>query len=54
MASLSIDGHVEGWFAEDTAARFRAYGWHVIFEGIDGHDPQAIDAAVREARTGQR
>lgn len=46
---ISIDGHVEGWFAEDTAARFRAYGWHVI-EGIDGHDPQAIDAAVREAK----
>ena len=46
---ISIDGHVEGWFAEDTAARFRAYGWHVI-KGIDGHDPQAIDAAVREAK----
>ncbi|BDH46957.1 transketolase [Salmonella enterica subsp. enterica serovar Choleraesuis] len=46
---ISIDGHVEGWFSEDTAARFRAYGWHVI-EGIDGHDPQAIDAAVREAK----
>lgn len=46
---ISIDGHVEGWFAEDTAARFRAYGWHVI-EGIDGHDPQVIDAAVREAK----
>lgn len=46
---ISIDGHVEGWFAEDTADRFRAYGWHVI-EGIDGHDPQAIDAAVREAK----
>ncbi|HIE9047065.1 TPA: transketolase [Klebsiella variicola subsp. variicola] len=46
---ISIDGHVEGWFAEDTAARFRAYGWHVI-EGIDGHDPDAVDAAVREAK----
>ncbi len=47
---ISIDGHVEGWFAEDTAARFRAYGWHVI-EGVDGHDPEAVDAAVREAKS---
>ena len=46
---ISIDGHVEGWFADDTAARFRAYGWHVI-DGIDGHDSQAIDAAVQEAK----
>lgn len=47
---ISIDSHVEGWFAEDTAARFRAYGWHVI-EGVDGHDPEAVDAAVREAKS---
>lgn len=47
---ISIDGHVEGWFAEDTAARFRAYGWHVI-EGVDGHDPEAVDAAAREAKS---
>ena len=47
---ISIDGHVEGWFAEDTAARFRAYSWHVI-EGVDGHDPEAVDAAVREAKS---
>lgn len=47
---ISIDGHVEGWFAEDTAARFRAYGWHVI-EGVDGHDPEEVDAAVREAKS---
>ena len=47
---ISIDGHVEGWFAEDTAARFRAYGWHDI-EGVDGHDPEAVDAAVREAKS---
>ncbi|ADU70525.1 transketolase [Pantoea sp. At-9b] len=46
---ISIDGHVEGWFSEDTAARFRAYGWHVI-EGVDGHDAAAVDAAVREAK----
>ena len=47
---ISIDGNVEGWFSEDTAARFRAYGWHVI-EGIDGHNPEAVDAAVREAKS---
>ena len=47
---ISIEGHVEGWFAEDTAARFRAYGWHVI-EGVDGHDPEEVDAAVREAKS---
>lgn len=47
---ISIDGHVEGWFDEDTAARFRAYGWHVI-EGVDGHDPEEVDAAVREAKS---
>lgn len=46
---ISIDGHVDGWFSEDTAARFRAYGWHVI-DGIDGHNSQAVDAAVREAK----
>ncbi len=46
---ISIDGHVEGWFSEDTAARFRAYGWHVI-DGIDGHHPQSVDAAIREAK----
>lgn len=47
---ISIDGHVEGWFSEDTAARFRAYGWHVI-DGIDGHNPEAIEAAVCEAKS---
>ncbi|MEQ1657592.1 MAG: transketolase [Hylemonella sp.] len=46
---ISIDGHVEGWFTDDTPARFRAYGWHVI-PGVDGHDPAAIDRAITEAR----
>ncbi len=46
---ISIDGHVEGWFSDDTPARFRAYGWHVI-PGVDGHDPVAIDRAIAEAR----
>jgi transketolase len=47
---ISIDGHIEGWFAEDTAARFRAYGWHVV-DGVDGHDPQAVNAAILEAKS---
>ncbi|QIT54207.1 transketolase [Aquisalimonas sp. 2447] len=46
---ISIDGKVEGWFTEDTPARFRAYGWHVVAD-VDGHDSEAVDAAIREAR----
>ena len=46
---ISIDGHVQGWFADDTPRRFEAYGWHVISD-VDGHDPAAVDAALREAR----
>jgi len=46
---ISIDGHVEGWFTDDTAKRFEAYHWHVI-RGIDGHDPDAVKAAIEEAR----
>ncbi len=45
---ISIDGKVEGWFTEDTAARFRAYGWQVI-EDVDGHDSASIAAAIDEA-----
>lgn len=46
---ISIDGHVEGWFTDDTAARFESYGWHVI-RGVDGHDAEAIKAAIDAAR----
>ncbi len=46
---ISIDGEVSGWFTDDTPARFEAYGWHVIRE-VDGHDPQAIHAALEQAR----
>ncbi len=42
---ISIDGHIEGWYTDDTAKRFEAYGWHVV-PGVDGHDSAAIDAAV--------
>ncbi|QDX96333.1 transketolase [Pectobacterium carotovorum subsp. carotovorum] len=46
---ISIDGHVEGWFTDDTAARFEAYGWHVV-RGVDGHDADAIKRAIGEAQ----
>ncbi len=46
---ISIDGHVEGWFTDDTPKRFEAYGWHVI-PAVDGHDSAALDAAVRAAK----
>ena len=46
---ISIDGHVEGWFTDDTPARFEAYGWHVI-RNIDGHDASAVAAAVEQAK----
>src|SRR5450830_1486818 len=46
---ISIDGHVQGWFTDDTPKRFEAYGWHVI-PAVDGHDSAALDAAVRAAK----
>lgn len=46
---ISIDGEVEGWFADDTAKRFEAYNWHVI-RHVDGHDAAAINAAIEEAK----
>ena len=46
---ISIDGHVEGWFTDNTPARFEAYGWHVVRD-VDGHDSEAVRAAIDEAR----
>ena len=46
---ISIDGEVTGWFAEDVAKRFQAYGWHVI-DGIDGHNPEAVSKAIIQAQ----
>ena len=46
---ISIDGHVEGWFSDDTPKRFEAYGWNVI-RAVDGHDVDAVDAAIRAAK----
>ncbi|WP_022941616.1 transketolase [Psychromonas hadalis] len=45
---ISIDGDVEGWFTDDTPARFTAYGWHVI--EVDGHNPEQIKAAILDAQ----
>jgi transketolase len=46
---ISIDGHVDGWFTDDTPKRFDAYGWNVITH-VDGHDPSALDSAIQAAR----
>jgi transketolase len=46
---ISIDGHVQGWFSDDTPKRFEAYGWNVI-AGVDGHDAQQLDAAITAAK----
>lgn len=46
---ISIDGHVEGWFTDDTPKRFEAYGWNVI-RAVDGHDVSAVDAAITQAK----
>jgi transketolase len=51
---ISIDGHVEHWFTDDTPKRFEAYGWRVI-RNVDGHDIQAIESALRRAgKSGDR
>jgi len=47
---ISIDGHVEGWFTDDTAKRFEAYGWHVVRD-VDGHNADAINKAIHEAKS---
>ena len=46
--NISIDGHIDGWYTDDTVKRFEAYGWHVV--SVDGHDPEAINAAVTAAK----
>jgi transketolase len=46
---ISIDGHVEGWFTDDTCKRFEAYGWHVI-PNVNGHDPEALHKAIEAAK----
>jgi transketolase len=46
---ISIDGHVDGWFTDDTPKRFEAYGWHVV-ANVNGHDPEALHAAIEAAK----
>ena len=46
---ISIDGHIEHWYTDDTAKRFEAYGWNVI-AGVDGHDVVALEAAIQKAK----
>jgi transketolase len=46
---ISIDGHVGGWFTDNTPKRFEAYGWHVIAD-VEGHDPEALNAAINAAK----
>jgi len=50
---ISIDGEVHGWFTDDTPQRFAAYGWHVV-PHVDGHDPEAIEAAIQQAKAAGR
>jgi transketolase len=50
---ISIDGHVEGWFADDTPKRFEAYGWNVI-RAVDGHDVDAVAAAIGAAKQARK
>jgi transketolase len=46
---ISIDGHIEGWYTDDTAKRFESYGWHAIRD-VDGHNPDEIEKAIEEAQ----
>ncbi len=46
---ISIDGHVEGWFTDDTPKRFEAYGWNVI-RAVEGNNVDAVDAAITQAK----
>jgi len=45
---ISIDGHIEGWYTDDTVKRFEAYGWHVL--SVDGHNPDEINKAISLAK----
>jgi len=46
---ISIDGNVEGWFTDDTPARFESYGWHVVRD-VDGHNPDEIKQAIKQGQ----
>src|SRR4030066_265022 len=46
---ISMHGHIENWYPDDTAKRFEAYGWHVI-ANVDGHDVVALEEAIQKAK----
>ncbi len=46
--NISIDGHIDAWYTDDTVKRFEAYNWHVV--SVDGHDPDAINKAIEESK----
>ncbi len=46
---ISIDGETSGWFTDNTAERFRSYGWHVL-DSVDGHDAESISTAIKSAQ----
>src|SRR4030065_594407 len=46
--NISIDGHVDGWFTDDTPQRFESSGWHVV--QVNGHDPEAVNAAINAGK----
>ena len=48
--NISIDGHTDDWFGDDTPKRFEAYGWHVIRD-VDGHNADAVNKAIHEAKS---
>ncbi len=50
---ISIDGHVEGWFTDDTPARFESYGWNVI-RAVDGHNVEAVNQAIIAAKASDK
>jgi transketolase len=50
---ISIDGEVKHWFADDSAQRFRAYGWNVIGP-VDGHDVGAVDRAISQSKSSDK
>ncbi len=48
--NISIDGHTDDWFGDDTPKRFEAYGWHVVRD-VDGHNADAVNKAIHEAKS---
>ena len=49
---MTDDGSTDQATSDDQMARFRISGWHV--QSVDGHDPEALDAAITLARKDPR